>query len=260
MQNSIRYRGYVYDNETGLYYLQSRYYDPEVGRFLNADDVDYIGYSGGQLSYNAFAYCENNPVNCVDALGYGPILIATLIGLSIGGVLGAGASYLYYGKVKVSWIAGGAIIGAFIAATGTWAYTTFKGVAKSWLAYKAAQISGGASTSSAAIGRMFEKWYYGYNKIGSSFQQITQKIKGVTYRLDAIKSGKIIELKNYDWSKYSSYKSITKSFVKQAQNYKQFIGKTIHRQKITGVKFYFSSKPPKEVINALKKIDDSMNC
>ena len=69
VQNSIRYRGYVYDNETGLYYLQSRYYDPETGRFINADDVDYIGYSGGQLSYNAFAYCENDPVDYSDPSG-----------------------------------------------------------------------------------------------------------------------------------------------------------------------------------------------
>ena len=69
VQSSIRYRGYVYDYETGLYYLQSRYYDPEVGRFLNADDVNFIGYSGENLSYNAFAYCENNAVNDIDLLG-----------------------------------------------------------------------------------------------------------------------------------------------------------------------------------------------
>lgn len=59
----------MYDNETGLYYLQSRYYDPETGRLLNADDVDYIGYSGEQLSYNAFAYCENNAVCYADYSG-----------------------------------------------------------------------------------------------------------------------------------------------------------------------------------------------
>ena len=69
VQNSIRYRGYVYDTETGLYYLQSRYYDPETGRFLNADDVDFIGASGTVLSNNAFAYCENNPTNGFDPLG-----------------------------------------------------------------------------------------------------------------------------------------------------------------------------------------------
>ena len=66
----MRYRGYYYDTETGFCYLQSRYYDPETGRFLNADDVDYIGYSGKQLSYNIFAYCENNAVCCIDICGF----------------------------------------------------------------------------------------------------------------------------------------------------------------------------------------------
>lgn len=77
-QISLKYRGYVYDNETGLYYLQSRYYDPETGRFLNADDVDYIGYSGKQLSYNTFAYCENEPVGNSDHNGRSSIDILML--------------------------------------------------------------------------------------------------------------------------------------------------------------------------------------
>ena len=49
--NPIRYRGYYYDTETGLYYLQSRYYDPETGRFINADDV--IGQIGNAHSINS---------------------------------------------------------------------------------------------------------------------------------------------------------------------------------------------------------------
>ena len=57
--NPVRYRSYYYDKETNLYYLQSRYYDPETGRFLNADDVDHLGASGMVLSFNLFAYCEN---------------------------------------------------------------------------------------------------------------------------------------------------------------------------------------------------------
>lgn len=68
--NPIRYRSYYYDTETGFYYLQSRYYDPETGRFLNADDVDHLGASGMVLSFNLFAYCENNPVNSLDPSGY----------------------------------------------------------------------------------------------------------------------------------------------------------------------------------------------
>ncbi len=67
-KNPYRYRGYRYDNETGLYYLQSRYYNPEWGRFLNLDSLG--GQVGGILSHNVFAYCENNPVTKYDPDGY----------------------------------------------------------------------------------------------------------------------------------------------------------------------------------------------
>ena len=68
--NPFRYRGYVYDNETELYYLQSRYYDPKTGRFINADDSDYTDTdSGSPLSTNMFAYCENNAINGYDPTG-----------------------------------------------------------------------------------------------------------------------------------------------------------------------------------------------
>ena len=68
--NPIRYRSYVYDTETGLYYLQSRYYDPLTGRFLNADDAEFIGKTGTALSGNIFAYCENNPISNTDENGH----------------------------------------------------------------------------------------------------------------------------------------------------------------------------------------------
>ena len=64
--NPLTYRGYIYDRETGFYYLQSRYYDPTIGRFLNADDIQYLGASGSLLSLNLFVYCENNVVNYYD--------------------------------------------------------------------------------------------------------------------------------------------------------------------------------------------------
>ena len=69
-KNPYRYRGYRYDEETGLYYLQSRYYNAEWGRFINADAV--IGQPGDILSFNMFAYCHNNPVNMSDESGYLP--------------------------------------------------------------------------------------------------------------------------------------------------------------------------------------------
>ena len=65
-KNPFRCRGYYYDTETGFYYESSRYYDPEIGRFINADDIAYLGM-GGLTSYNLFAYCGNNPV-----MGYDP--------------------------------------------------------------------------------------------------------------------------------------------------------------------------------------------
>ena len=63
------YRGYCYDYDIGMYYLQSRYYDPEICRFINADSTDYLGATGTLLSYNLFAYCENDGVNFVDETG-----------------------------------------------------------------------------------------------------------------------------------------------------------------------------------------------
>ena len=69
--NPFRYRGYVYDTETGLYYLQSRYYNPETGRFINADNA-IASVSGDIRGYNLFCYCMNNPVNMSDRSGHWP--------------------------------------------------------------------------------------------------------------------------------------------------------------------------------------------
>ena len=65
--NPYRYRGYWYDTETGLYYLQSRYYDPQTGRFINADIM--VSTGQGTLGSNMFAYCENDPVSRKDDNG-----------------------------------------------------------------------------------------------------------------------------------------------------------------------------------------------
>lgn len=69
--NPFRYRGYYYDSETELYYLQSRYYDPEIGRFINADDVAML-LSQEDLQFNLFGYCQNDPVSNTDLYGYLP--------------------------------------------------------------------------------------------------------------------------------------------------------------------------------------------
>ncbi|OQB24455.1 MAG: tRNA nuclease WapA precursor [Firmicutes bacterium ADurb.Bin182] len=78
--NPFRYRGYYFDSETGLYYLQSRYYNPEWGRFINADV--YVSTGQGLLASNMFAYCANNPVMFSDEHGYRYAISAGIGGLN----------------------------------------------------------------------------------------------------------------------------------------------------------------------------------
>lgn len=75
----ITYRGYMYDPITGLYYLQSRYYNPTYGRFLNADTTDILTRTAGTIhGANLFAYCENNPVMNVDSFGTDAASVTTI--------------------------------------------------------------------------------------------------------------------------------------------------------------------------------------
>ena len=76
--NPFRYRGYYYDEDTGFYYLNSRYYDPSVGRFINIDSV-LAGTYGSIQGYNMFSYCFNNPINMVDSSGNWPEWIENAI-------------------------------------------------------------------------------------------------------------------------------------------------------------------------------------
>ena len=69
--NPFRYRGYVYDEETGLYYLRSRYYNPEWARFLNADII--WGIVGKVFSHNGYTYCSNSPALKYDPSGYSAV-------------------------------------------------------------------------------------------------------------------------------------------------------------------------------------------
>lgn len=67
--NPFRYRGYYYDEEIGLYYIQSRYYDANTGRFVNTDSADVISQSSNIFDCNIYIYCHNNPVNNIDISG-----------------------------------------------------------------------------------------------------------------------------------------------------------------------------------------------
>ena len=83
--NPLRYRGYYYDTESGLYYLQSRYYDPTTCRFINADK--YYSTDQGVLGYNMFAYCNNSPIIASDPDGE---WLNVVVGMVVGAAVNCG--------------------------------------------------------------------------------------------------------------------------------------------------------------------------
>ncbi len=85
-KNPFRYRGYMYDGETGWYYIGSRYYDPETGRFISPDTTDILTVSPMDLTdKNLYAYCDDNPVVRMDANGQ--IWVASAFNISISFVM-----------------------------------------------------------------------------------------------------------------------------------------------------------------------------
>lgn len=114
--NPFRYRSYYYDTETGLYYVSSRYYDSEISRFINADDVSLLGANDDFASLNLFTYCGNNPVSRADSNGQFWHLV---VGGVIGGIIGAISSAVSGGDatdIIIGALAGAA--GGILAASG----------------------------------------------------------------------------------------------------------------------------------------------
>ena len=116
--NPFRYRGYYYDAETGLYYLNSRYYDPEIGRFISPDSLKYLDptYNNG---LNLYAYCGNNPVMHVDPNGtlfgffLGTIVLGAVIAGTMNGISAYNAGQRGWGLFGA--IVGGAVMGGAMA-------------------------------------------------------------------------------------------------------------------------------------------------
>ena len=136
----------MHDTETTLYYLQSRYYDPEIGRWINADDTAYLGADGTPLSYNLFAYCVNNPVNRTDINGNwsgwatAGIIVGTVLCVAAVTVLTCGVGTATLAGAVAVGAAKGALVGA---AVGT--------AAGAGIGYAATGTLEGAATG-AAIG------------------------------------------------------------------------------------------------------------
>ena len=139
--NPFRYRGYYLDDETGLYYLNARYYDPEIGRFISPDGTEYLDPESIN-GLNIYAYCRNNPVMNIDPSGTFA-LISFLIGLGIAALIGVGVGAISYtvGAV-VSW----AISGEWSWSWGMFAGAIIGGALGGALAFAAPWLSVGVSS------------------------------------------------------------------------------------------------------------------
>ena len=97
--NPIRYRGYYYDTDTDFYYLQSRYYDSAICRFINADG--YASTGQGLVGYNMFAYCNNNPLTYSDPAGTISIVPNKRLAIADTGAVSGGGGHLTLDILKL---------------------------------------------------------------------------------------------------------------------------------------------------------------
>lgn len=198
---------YISPAETGLYYLQSRYYNPEWGRFVNADDTDILSADQGSLiQHNLFAYCLNNPVNMADPSGY---CAAQIIGAVSGAILGnliTNALHLT-GWKKYALIAGIALAGAAVGVV----LGLYIARLSSVVASKIAAAAGGSGT--VVIGETMQrvisyankinaqvyKGLYNYNQIAAKFgpkvANFLGKVDNAKWLLDKMVKGyKIVDI------------------------------------------------------------------
>ncbi|MDR2957333.1 MAG: RHS repeat-associated core domain-containing protein, partial [Coriobacteriales bacterium] len=149
--NPLRYRGYYYDSETGFYYLNARYYDPEICRWINADTTDVLSLPYHNIGqYNVFAYCNNNPVNDRDDNGQLSLLAKIGIGLAV--------------------IVVGAAVVAATAATG--------GVAAAFIGAAIAGVKAAAISGVIAAGISASTTAYSSVKAGDNFKTVVNKSAG----------------------------------------------------------------------------------
>jgi RHS repeat-associated protein len=139
-----RYTGQPFDDETGLYFYQSRYYDPELGRFVQADTI--VPSAANPQTLNRYSYVKNNPLNYVDPSGhgaFGAFLVGMLVAAAVGAGVGAAVAAATGGDIGMGALTG-AISGSFVYAGGV-----FGGAAAGAIN---AEITGGDPALGALLG------------------------------------------------------------------------------------------------------------
>ena len=185
MYNSFRYRGYYYDTESGLYYLNSRYYDPVACRFINADSQ--LNTNEGNTGYNLYSYCGNNPVMYTDPSGHSFILACIIVGAVIGALAGghiaAKISKAKTGRVN-GWAVAGGIVGGGVlgglAGWGTGAAITAIGAAATGAAGTAAApiVEKAAEKASTAL----QTYYPPNNGFSGAIEKISLDVGTIIQR------------------------------------------------------------------------------
>ena len=203
--NPFRYRGYYYDVESGFYYVSSRYYDPEVGRFISPEPNVAFGEfdeGAGLLGYNVYAYCANNPVMYKDETGESITLACVLIfggvGLLAGGHYAAKASKARLGYVNGWWVLGGMVVGGGVGALLGWGV----GSAATAIGVKLAAGSGG--TLGTVI---YSSWQKAEQALRSAYHGIVKTFSTPWGNriVDSYSSNKIIREAKYGYQSLSQF-------------------------------------------------------
>ncbi|MCR4651016.1 MAG: DNRLRE domain-containing protein [Lachnospiraceae bacterium] len=169
-RNPLRYRGYYYDTESGYYYLNARYYDPVVHRFLNSDN-QIAGVSENVDGYNLFAYCNNNPIKLWDKTGEAPELSKIFMGAAavLAGAALVGLTVAAVALAAPLVIGGSVVAGATIGAAAMAASTTL---------IEAAAVSTAVSAVSYAVEETNKKRE---RRIHTVYKLINEETKEVKY-------------------------------------------------------------------------------
>ena len=185
LKNPFRYRSYYYDQETSLYYLNSRYYDPRTGRFINVDDISVISNYKDMLNgLNLYIYCNNNPVMLTDETGYGfwDWLLSILL---VGAVIAI---------VIVSTIATGGVASTLLISAGIGAFTSGVTSTISQLA-TTGSINGWALLTDVLFGAL--TGVVGGSVLGIAGSMVTMGMSGVASSI----TGDLVQGKDVNYGK-----------------------------------------------------------